>query len=169
MAILRRKPEGRVLIQSDQGIQYTCGDWKKFAKGNNGGETVITHLADILTIQAIRSWIDSAPQADRGWLTALRDDQRGKALAAIHREPEKNGSVAKFTKGVGMSRSGFSARFTHLVGDSVIHYLTQWRMQRVRAQLLEMSDPLSILSERPGYQSEDAFAGYSNGCLAYQR
>jgi putative transposase len=31
----RRKPEGRVLIHSDQGIQYTCGDWKKFAKDHN--------------------------------------------------------------------------------------------------------------------------------------
>lgn len=35
MAIWRRKPKGRVLVHSDQGIQYTCGDWKKFAKDNN--------------------------------------------------------------------------------------------------------------------------------------
>ena len=54
-----------------------------------GGETVITHLADILIIQAIRTWIDSAPEAKQGWLAALRDKYVGKALAAIHREPEK--------------------------------------------------------------------------------
>jgi putative transposase len=35
MAIWRRKPEDRVLIHSDQGVQYTCGDWKKFTKDNN--------------------------------------------------------------------------------------------------------------------------------------
>lgn len=35
MAIWRRKPEGRVLIHSDQGIQYTCSDWRKFLADNN--------------------------------------------------------------------------------------------------------------------------------------
>ena len=123
-----------------------------------GGETVITHLADILIIQAIRSWIDSAPQANRGWLAALRDDQVGRALAAIHREPEKDWSVALLAKEVGMSRSGFSARFTSLVGDSAMRYLTEWRMQLARAQLLETSDSLSVLADRLGYQSEAAFS-----------
>ncbi|MCZ6669299.1 MAG: AraC family transcriptional regulator [Gammaproteobacteria bacterium] len=123
-----------------------------------GGETVITHLADILIIQAIRSWIDSAPEADQGWLAALRDDQVGKALAAIHREPDKDWTVASLAKEVGMSRSGFSARFTNLVGQSAKRYLTQWRMQLARTQLQQSSDSLSVLAERLGYQSEAAFS-----------
>lgn len=118
-----------------------------------GGETVITHLADILIIQAIRSWLDSAPDADRGWLAALRDKHVGRALAAIHREPEKEWSVASLAKEVGMSRSGFSARFTNLVGDSAMRYLTQWRMQLARAQLQGTSDSLSVIADRLGYQS----------------
>jgi len=128
-----------------------------------GGETVITHLADILIIQAIRSWIDSSTEADRGWLAALRDDQVGRALAAIHRVPEKNWTVALLAKEVGMSRSGFSARFTSLVGESAMRYLTQWRMQLARVQLQETSDPLSVLADRLGYQSEAAF------CRAFKR
>lgn len=123
-----------------------------------GGETVITHLADILIIQAIRSWIDSAPEADQGWLAALRDDQVGKALAAIHREPDKDWTVASLAKEVGMSRSGFSARFTNLVGESAKRYLTQWRMQLARTQLQQSSDSLSVLAEHLGYQSEAAFS-----------
>lgn len=123
-----------------------------------GGETVITHLADILIIQAIRSWIDSAPAADKGWLAALRDKQVGKALAAIHREPERDWSVALLAKEVGMSRSGFSARFTHLVGESAMRYLTQWRLQIARAQLQETSDSLALIADRLGYQSEAAFS-----------
>ena len=35
MALWRRKPRGKVLIHSDQGVQYTCGDWRKFLKDNN--------------------------------------------------------------------------------------------------------------------------------------
>ena len=97
-----------------------------------GGETVITHLADILIIQAIRTWIDSAPEANQGWLAALRDAHAGKALAAIHREPAKDWTVASLAKEVGMSRSGFSARFTSLVGESAMRYLTMWRMQLAR-------------------------------------
>jgi len=123
-----------------------------------GGEIVITHLADILIIQAIRSWIDSAPEAGRGWLAGLRDDQIGRALATIHREPEKDWNVALLAKEVGMSRSGFSARFTNLVGESAMRYLTHWRMQLARAQLQDTSDSLNVLADRLGYQSEAAFS-----------
>ncbi len=123
-----------------------------------GGETVITHLADILIIQAIRTWIDSAPETGRGWLAALRDKQIGRALAAIHREPEKDWTVTSLAKEVGMSRSGFSARFTNLVGDSAMRYLTSWRMQLARIRLLESSDSLAVLAEHFGYQSEAAFS-----------
>lgn len=35
MAIWRRKPKQRVLVHSDQGVQYTCGDWRKFLQENN--------------------------------------------------------------------------------------------------------------------------------------
>jgi putative transposase len=35
MALWRRKPEGRVLIHSDQGVQFTCADWRKFVSDNN--------------------------------------------------------------------------------------------------------------------------------------
>jgi AraC-like DNA-binding protein len=128
-----------------------------------GGETVITHLADILIIQAIRSWIDSAPEANMGWLAALRDKQIGRALATIHREPEKDWSVTTLAKAVGMSRSGFSARFSQLVGDSAMRYLTRWRMQLAHAQLAESAVTLSVLADRLGYQSEAAF------CRAFKR
>lgn len=35
MAVWRRKPKHRVLVHSDQGIQYTCGDWRKFLEDHN--------------------------------------------------------------------------------------------------------------------------------------
>jgi len=35
MALWRRKPKDTVLVHSDQGIQYTCSDWRKFLQDNN--------------------------------------------------------------------------------------------------------------------------------------
>lgn len=122
-----------------------------------GGETVITRLADIIVIQMIRSWIDSAPQAERGWLAALRDAQVGRALNLIHRQPAQPWSVASLAKEVGMSRSAFSARFSQLVGQPAMQYLTQWRMRLARIQLRETAEPLSVLAGRVGYQSEASF------------
>ncbi|HQP44554.1 MAG TPA: cupin domain-containing protein, partial [Thermoanaerobaculales bacterium] len=58
-----------------------------------GGETVITRLADILVIQAIRSWLASDPTARTGWLGALQDKKIGRAIALIHRDPTQSWSV----------------------------------------------------------------------------
>lgn len=123
-----------------------------------GGETIIAHLADIIVIQAIRTWVDSAPEASEGWFAALRDTKIGKALAAIHRDPESNWTVESLAKEVGMSRSGFSAKFTELVGDSAKSYLTKWRMQIARIKLAENVASIAVVAEQLGYSSEAAFS-----------
>ena len=81
-----------------------------------GNETVITRLADILVIQAIRAWVESQRDEQGGWLAALRDRQVGRALALMHREPARDWRVATLAREAGMSRSGFSAHFSALVG-----------------------------------------------------
>jgi AraC-like DNA-binding protein len=128
-----------------------------------GGETVITRLADIVVIQAIRSWLESSAEADRGWLAALRDRQIGRALALIHKAPANDWGVAALADAVAMSRSAFSARFTQLVGVSPGRYLTDWRMQVARTRLLESTAPVATIAEELGYQSEAAF------CRAFKR
>ncbi len=123
-----------------------------------GGETIMAHLADIVIIKAIRHWIENAPEAQQGWLGALRDPKIGKALSAIHAQPAQGWTVDELAQTAGMSRSGFAARFTEVVGTSVKQYLTQWRMHLARARLLAGSIPLGELAEELGYQSEAAFS-----------
>ena len=77
-----------------------------------GGETVITRLADVVMIEAIRRWLNSSPDANRGWLRAARDPQIGRAIIAIHRAPAENWTVEALARVAGMSRSAFAARFT---------------------------------------------------------
>ena len=123
-----------------------------------GGDAVITRLADILIIQAIRAWLETDPSAQTGWLGALRDEQIGRALALIHRDPSRPWTVASLADELPMSRSAFAARFTELVGEPVMQYVTRWRMRVATNALREEGATVGELAYRLGYRSEAAFA-----------
>ncbi|SFS12831.1 AraC-type DNA-binding protein [Dyella sp. OK004] len=122
-----------------------------------GGETVITRLADILVIQAIRAWIEHDPAAQSGWLGALQDRQVGRALQLIHRDPARAWTLATLASEVAMSRSAFAARFTDLVGTPAMHYIGRWRMHMALTRLKESQTTIADLASQLGYQSEAAF------------
>jgi AraC-like DNA-binding protein len=123
-----------------------------------GGEAVITRLGDILVIQAIRHWIETDPAAQTGWLGALQDPQIGRAIALIHREPAREWTVASLADELAMSRSAFAARFTELLGEPAIRYVTRWRMHVALNALREDGATVAQLAHRLGYRSEAAFA-----------
>ncbi|HSL66378.1 MAG TPA: AraC family transcriptional regulator [Gaiellaceae bacterium] len=123
-----------------------------------GGEAVMTRLADIVVVQAIRAWIESDPAARSGWLGALRDRQIGRALTLLHREPARAWTVAALAREVAMSRSAFAARFTQLVDEPAMQYLTRWRMHVALHALREEGATVAQLANRLGYRSEAAFA-----------
>lgn len=119
---------------------------------------MITRLGDILVVQAIRSWIETDPAARTGWLGALQDRQIGRAIALIHRDPAQAWTVASLARQVAMSRSAFAARFTELVGEPVMRYVTRWRMYVAMDALKEQGTSVAKVASRLGYQSEAAFS-----------
>jgi AraC-like DNA-binding protein len=123
-----------------------------------GGEAVLTRLADIIVIQAIRAWIEGDPAAEVGWFGALRDPQIGRAITLIHSDPGRDWTVASLARELNMSRSSFAARFTALAGEPAMAYLTRWRMQIAMATLRDKPTTVAQLADRLGYHSEAAFA-----------
>lgn len=121
-----------------------------------GGEAVTTRLADILVIQAVRSWLDGQ-ESTTGWLGALRDPQVGAAVAAVHREPGRPWTVATLAREARMSRSAFAARFTEVVGVPAMRYVQSWRMH-VAADLLAGGEGVARAAAATGYESEAAFS-----------
>lgn len=127
------------------------------SSGQIGAQSVITHLSQILFIQAIRASLDQLPQAGN-WLQALRDPEVGQVLALLHQQLEHPWTVERLAAQVAMSRSAFAARFTQCVGEPPLRYLTRWRMNRA-AHLLRTSNlKIAAISTRVGYRSETTFS-----------
>ena len=123
-----------------------------------GGEAVITRLSDILVIQAIRTWIAGHPDGQTGWLGALQDPRIGRAMSLVHQDPARSWSVASLARETAMSRLAFAARFTDLVGEPVMQYVTRWRMQVALHDLQHDAVAVAELAARMGYESEAAFS-----------
>lgn len=144
----------------------TRGDWMRATldllseetrQARPGGEAVVSRLCDIIVIQAIRNWIERDPAAERGWLGAVGDPQIGPVVAAVHAAPDHPWSVEALADLAAMSRSGFAARFTDLVGESAMSYVTRWRMH-VATDLLRAGETIATTAGRVGYDSEAAFS-----------
>ena len=123
-----------------------------------GGEAVTTRLADILLVQAIRAWLANDPAARTGWIGALQDERIGRALAAIHRDPGRDWSLARLADEATMSRSSFAARFAEMLGEPAMTYLTRWRMNLAYARLQDGDDTVGRIAGELGYRSEAAFS-----------
>jgi AraC-like DNA-binding protein len=121
-----------------------------------GTEAVVTRLADVLVIQAVRGWLDSGATGP-GWLRALRDPQVGRAVAQVHRAPGEAWTLERLARTARMSRSAFAASFTELAGEPAMHYVTRWRMH-LATVALSQGTAAGELARRLGYESEAAFS-----------
>ena len=92
-----------------------------------GSDVVTTRLADVLVVQAVRSWLES-DTPDRGWIAAVRDPAIGRALHAFHADPSQAWGVDTLAQVAGLSRSSFCARFTEIMGEPPIAYATALRI-----------------------------------------
>lgn len=122
-----------------------------------GADTVVSRLADILFVQALRAHMASLTDCSRGWLRALKDPQLATALRLIHEQPEKPWTVEALAQRVTMSRSAFAERFTRLVGEAPLGYLTRWRMQKAAHLIREPDATLGAIARVVGYETESAF------------
>jgi len=136
-------------------LQFVASE---MASGEPGFETIVSRLADILVVQAVRAHLAQSGGGCKGWLRALVDSQIGRALSLIHEKPEDDWTVESLASKVGMSRSAFAARFAQLVEEPPLTYLTRWRMQKA-SRLLETSPAgVAEIAKRVGYDAEAAFS-----------
>jgi AraC-like DNA-binding protein len=129
----------------------------EIASDKQGSKIVISRLADLLFIQALRAHLDSCQAAGGGWLKALQDPQLSAAISQMHESPGKPWTVESLARAAGLSRSAFAARFGSLVGEGPLAYLTRWRREKAQTLLLNRT-PIEAIAKQLGYASAPAFS-----------
>lgn len=124
----------------------------------SGSGTVINRLIDVLFVQVIRAWSREDRGAGTSWLHALRDPLVARALAAMHARPATQWTIDALAREVSASRATLTRRFTNLVGEPPLAYLTRWRMDLAARQLRETGNAVSSIAHAVGYTSEFAFS-----------
>jgi AraC-like DNA-binding protein len=122
-----------------------------------GGESILSRLSELMFLEVVRNYLASLPEEETGWLAGLRDPYIGKALNLMHGQPTFPWSLESLAEEVGLSRSGFSERFSHFVGVPPMHYLTNWRIQLAACLLCNGVETVAQVAARVGYDSEAAF------------
>lgn len=121
-----------------------------------GAQVMLRRLTELLFVHVIRVWVEQQAAVTPGWGAALRDQPISTALGLIHRSPEHGWKVEELAEAVALSRAAFSARFTRLVGEPPITYLTHWRMNKATS-LLKNNVEIEKIAELLGYESAVAF------------
>jgi AraC-like DNA-binding protein len=121
-----------------------------------GQQVVLDRLLDLALIAALRAWF-ARPAGDApGWYRAHGDPLVGRALRVIHEEPAKPWTVADLAEVSGASRAAFARRFTDLVGQPPMTYVTHWRLDLAAEAMRNSDATLESIARQVGYAN--AFA-----------
>jgi AraC-like DNA-binding protein len=120
-----------------------------------GADAIVASLVDALLVYILRAWQEEHPTS---WSRALTDPSIGPTLHRIHQDPARSWTVEQLSVEAGLSRATFGRRFTALVGEPPLTYLTRWRLTTAARLLRQQDAPLSAVAHQVGYTSEFAFA-----------
>src|SRR4249919_4141071 len=122
-----------------------------------GQASLLDRLLDALVVAAVQHWATTADDLPP-WLRAGDDREVARALALVHDHPEAPWTLASLAGRVGLSRAGFSRRFTAVVGESPIAYLSAWRLAVAADLLAATDDTVTAISRAVGYASPFTFS-----------
>ncbi len=152
--LLRALPPVLVLQRGDFDSRVLDILVDEVTKDEPAQSAVLDRLLDLVLIAALRAWFarDDAP----AWYHAYGDPLVGKALRLLQHNPAHGWTVAGLAEAVGVSRAALARRFTDLVGEPPMAFLTEWRLA-LAADLLQESDAtIEAIARQVGYGS--AFA-----------
>jgi AraC-like DNA-binding protein len=123
-----------------------------------GQEAVLDRLLDLLLITALRAWFARPEGAPPAWYAASADPVVGRAVALLHHNPAHPWTVAELATATGVSRATLARRFTDLVGEPPMAFLTGWRLALATDLLRDPDTTLGAVARQVGYGSPFALS-----------
>ncbi|MFF4801423.1 cupin domain-containing protein [Streptomyces sp. NPDC001351] len=129
---------------------------EEIVRDEPGQEVVLDRLLDLLVIAALRAWFARPEAAAPAWYRALADPVVGRVVRLLHDDPAHPWTVASLAAEAGVSRAALARRFTGLLGEPPMTYLTGRRLALAADRLRDTDDTLEAIARQVGYGS--AFA-----------
>lgn len=130
----------------------------EIVKDAPGQQSVLDRLLDLLLIAALRAWF-ARPEAEApAWYTAHGDAVVGRALDLMHDAPAHPWTVATLADATGVSRAALARRFSALVGEPPMAFLTGWRVALAADLLREPGATVGSVARSVGYGSPYALS-----------
>ena len=123
-----------------------------------GQDVVLDRLLDLMLIAVLREWFSRPEAGAQSWFAAQSDPVVGPALRLLHDEPAYPWTVAALAGRIGVSRAALGRRFTDLVGEPPMAYLTNWRLALAADLLREPDATIAAVARKVGYGSPFALS-----------
>jgi len=154
----RARRPGVVLVDADGWLASTLLHTIEEADGTYpGSSAMLARLTELLYVEVLRRYMRQLPSGHTGWLAGVKDPEVGRALRLLHARPERQWTVEDLAREVGVSRSGLAQRFTEIIGEAPMRYLTGWRIQLAKHLIVQADLSIAEVADRVGYESEAAF------------
>jgi AraC-like DNA-binding protein len=124
---------------------------EEIVKDEPGQEAVLDRLLDLLLIAVLRAWFSRPDAQAPAWYQAYGDPVVGRAMRLLHHNPAHPWTVATLAAEVGVSRAALARRFTELVGEPPMTFLTGWRLALAADLLREPDATVAAVARQVGY------------------
>jgi AraC-like DNA-binding protein len=131
---------------------------EEVTKDEPGQEAVLDRLLDLLLIAVLRAWFARPDAPAPGWYRAHGDAVVGPALRLLHNDPARPWTVGTLAQAIGVSRAALARRFTDLVGEPPMTFLTSWRLTLAADLLREPGATVTSVAHQVGYGSPFALS-----------
>ncbi|WP_059013488.1 AraC family transcriptional regulator [Streptomyces specialis] len=164
---LHREVSGRLLRSLPPVLLLRGRDWDcplvallaaEIARDVPGQEVVLDRLLDLLLISVLRAWFARPEATAPAWFRAHGDPVVGQALRLMHDHPAHPWTVSSLAAKAGASRAALARRFSALVGEPPMTYLTGLRLEMAAELLREPQATVEAVARRVGYGSPFALS-----------